>query len=222
MEKLTDQVRVSLTPPQNAVVLCFDAKNQIQALDRIQPGLPLKPGRCGTDTLGYDRHGSTALFAVLQMAAGRVIGQGYPRHRPQDFLKFHQRRDAGFPSGKDLHLLLDNDGTPGHERVRRWLKPHPRFVLHFLPTSSSWLNLIERWFAELSRKAARRGLFRSVAELQSTRAEFLRAWSAAPAPFVWSAEALLAKIARTRQQIERGSTLAPRRLPTAIKRLAQA
>lgn len=227
LEKLTDVVGVYLTPPQNAVVLCVDEKSQIQALDRTQPGLPLKPGRCGTYTHDYHRHGTTTLFAALQVAEGRVIGQCYPRHRHQEFLKFLQRLDAEFPAGKDLHLILDNYGTHGHERVRRWLKQHPRFVLHFIPTSSSWLNLIERWFAELSLKAVRRGVFHSVDELQRAITNFLAAWNAAPAPFVWTAsvEAILDKIARARQrleQIEPGSTLPKRRLPTAIKRLSQA
>ena len=157
LEKLTDVVGVYLTPPQNAVVLCVDEKSQIQALDRTQPGLPLKPGRCGTFTHDYERHGTTTLFAALQMVEGRVIGECYPRHRHQEFLRFLRRLDAEFPADKTLHLILDNYGTHGHEKVRRWLAKHPRFVLHFIPTSSSWLNLVERWFGELSQKAIRRG-----------------------------------------------------------------
>lgn len=134
---------------------------------RTQPGLPLKPGRCGTYTHDYHRHGTTTLFAALQVAEGRVIGQCYPRHRHQEFLKFLRRLDGEFPPGKTLHLILDNYGTHGHPRVRRWLQRHPRFVLHFIPTSSSWLNLIERWFAELEQKAVRRAAFRSVPEPDS-------------------------------------------------------
>ena len=223
LEKLTDVVGVYLTPPQNAVVLCVDEKSQIQALDRTQPGLPLKPGRCGTYTHDYHRHGTTTLFAALQIVEGRVIGQCYPRHRHQEFLKFLQRLDAEFPNGKALHLILDNYGTHGHVRVQRWLARHPRFVLHFIPTSSSWLNLIERWFAELSEKAVRRGVLHSVRDLQRAIAEFLAAWNAAPAPFVWTAsiESILDKIARARQrleQIEPGSSLPKRRSSTALNR----
>lgn len=204
LEKLTDVVGVYLTPPQNAVVLCVDEKSQIQALDRTQPGLPLKPGRCGTYTHDYRRHGTTTLFAALHLVEGRVIGQCYPRHRHQEFLKFLRRLDDEFPPGKELHLILDNYGTHGHPRVQRWLKRHPRFVLHFIPTSSSWLNLIERWFAELEEKAVRRGAFRSVRDLKHCIAEFLDAWNAKPVPFVWTAsvERILEKIARARHRLE--------------------
>src|SRR5271154_5613837 len=204
LEKLTDVVGVYLTPPQNAVVLCVDEKSQIQALDRTQPGLPMKPGRCGTFTHDYKRNGTTTLFAALQMVEGRVIGQCYPRHRHQEFLRFLRRLDAEFPPGKDLHLILDNYGTHGHERVQRWLTRHPRFVLHFIPTSSSWLNLIERWFAELSQKAVRRGVFRSVEEWEQAIAAFLSAWNTNPTPFVWTArvEKILEKIARARHRLE--------------------
>lgn len=204
LEKLTDVVGVYLTPPQNAVVLCVDEKSQIQALDRTQPGLPLKPGRCGTFTHDYKRHGTTTLFAALQVVEGRVIGQCYPRHRHQEFLKFLRRLDGEFPGEVTLHLILDNYGTHGHERVRRWLAKHPRFVLHFIPTSASWLNLIERWFAELSQKAVRRGVFRSVKDLQRAIQDFLTAWNANPSPFVWttSVEKLLEKIARCQRRLE--------------------
>jgi len=215
LEKLTDVVGVYLTPPQNAVVLCVDEKSQIQALDRTQPGLPLKPGRCGTFTHDYKRHGTTTLFAALQMVEGRVIGECYPRHRHQEFLRFLRRLDAEFPEATTLHLILDNYGTHGHERVRRWLAKHPRFVLHFIPTSSSWLNLVERWFEELSEKAVRRGAFHSVAELQQAIDDFLTAWNANPKPFVWSAsvEKILGKIAKCKRRLEEiqpGSTQPPR------------
>jgi transposase len=204
LEKLTDVVGVYLTPPQNAVVLCVDEKSQIQALDRTQPGLPLKPGRCGTFTHDYKRNGTTTLFAALQMAEGRVIGECYQRHRHQEFLRFLRRLDAEFPETTALHLILDNYGTHGHERVRQWLAKHPRFVLHFIPTSSSWLNLIERWFGELSQKAVRRGAFRSVADLEHAIQEFMQAWNANPTPFVWTAtvESILEKLSRCRRRLE--------------------
>lgn len=204
LEKLTDVVGVYLTPPQNAVVLCVDEKSQIQALDRTQPGLPLKPGRCGTFTHDYKRNGTTSLFAALHVLEGRVIGQCYPRHRHQEFLKFLRRLDAEFPGPVELHLILDNYGTHGHERVRRWLTKHTRFVLHFIPTSASWLNLVERWFAELSEKAVRRGAFRSVEELQQAIHEFLAAWNANPSPFIWTAtvEKILEKFTRAQRRLE--------------------
>jgi len=193
------------------VVLCVDEKSQIQALDRTQPGLPLKAGRCGTFTHDYKRHGTTTLFAALHVVEGRVIGACYPRHRHQEFLQFLRRLDAEFPEELTLHLILDNYGTHGHERVRQWLAKHPRFVLHFIPTSSSWLNLVERWFAELSQKAVRRGVFRSVADLEKAIAGFMAAWNANPTPFVWTAtvEKILEKLARCQrrlEQIQPGST----------------
>lgn len=220
LEKLTDVVGVYLTPPQNAIVLCVDEKSQIQALDRTQPGLPLKRGRCGTFTHDYQRHGTTTLFAALQVVEGRVIGQCYPRHRHQEFLKFLRKLDAEFPGKTALHLILDNYGTHGHVRVERWLKRHPRFVLHFIPTSSSWLNLIERWFAELDQKAVRRGAFRSVRDLQRAITSFLEQWNARPTPFVWTAsvERILEKIARARKRLEQiapGSTQPIQPLPSA-------
>lgn len=204
LEKLTDVVGVYLTPPQNAVVLCVDEKSQIQALDRTQPGLPLKRGRCGTFTHDYKRNGTTTLFAALNVVEGRVIGQCYSRHRHQEFLRFLQRLDGEFPAGKELHLILDNYGTHGHPRVRQWLAKHPRFVLHFIPTSSSWLNLVERWFAELSQKAVRRGVFQSVEDLEQAIARFMKEWNANPSPFVWTAsvERILEKIERCRLRLE--------------------
>lgn len=204
VEKLTDVVGVYLTPPQNAVVLCVDEKSQIQALDRTQPGLPLKPGRCGTFTHDYERNGTTTLFAALQMVEGRVIGECYPRHRHQEFLRFLRRLDDEFPKTTALHLILDNYGTHGHEHVRRWLAKHPRFVLHFIPTSSSWLNLVERWFAELNQKAVRRGAFHSVADLENAITEFMQAWNANPNPFVWTATvaSILEKLTRCRRRLE--------------------
>ena len=204
VEKLTDVVGVYLTPPQNAVVLCVDEKSQIQALDRTQPGLPLKPGRCGTFTHDYKRHGTTTLFAALQVVEGRVIGECYSRHRHQEFLRFLRRLDEEFPTGTALHLILDNYGTHSHPKVRGWLTKHPRFVLHFIPTSSSWLNLVERWFAELSQKAVRRGTFQSVEDLEHAIEEFMRSWNANPSPFIWTAtvQTILDKLERCRRRLE--------------------
>jgi len=211
LEKLTDVVGLYLNPPQQALVLCVDEKSQIQALDRTQPGLPLKKGRCGTMTHDYKRNGTTTLFAALEVLEGRVVGQCYERHRHQEFLKFLRRLDSEFPGEVPLHLVLDNYGTHKHPTVRTWLKRHPRFVPHFVPTSSSWLNLIERWFGELTGKRVRRGSFANVEELQKAIMEFLAAWNKHPKPFVWTAtvEKIQEKLARCRQtleQIEPGCT----------------
>ena len=204
LEKLTDVVGLYLNPPEKSLVLCIDEKSQIQALDRTQPGLPLKKGRCGTFTHDYVRHGTTTLFAALEILEGKVIGQCFPRHRHQEFLKFLHRLDDEFPEGLKLHLVLDNYGTHKHPKVQSWLTRHPRFILHFIPTSSSWLNQVERWFGELTQKAVRRGTFVSVAELQEAIAQFLAAWNEAPRPFVWTAtvEKIMAEIERARQKLE--------------------
>ena len=204
LEKLTDVVGLYLNPPDKSLVLCLDEKSQIQALDRTQPGLPLKKGRCGTFTHDYVRHGTTTLFAALEILEGKVIGQCFPRHRHQEFLKFLRRLDDEFPEPLKLHLVLDNYGTHKHPKVRSWLEHHPRFVLHFIPTSSSWLNQVERWFGELTQKAVRRGAFVSVAELQEAIEQFLQAWNEAPRPFVWTAtvERIMAKVERARQKLE--------------------
>lgn len=204
MEKLTDVVGLYLNPPDKSLVLCIDEKSQIQALDRTQPGLPLKKGRCGTFTHDYVRHGTTTLFAALEILEGKVIGQCFPRHRHQEFLKFLRRLDDEFPERLELHLVLDNYGTHKHPKVRSWLERHPRFILHFIPTSSSWLNQVERWFGELTQKAVRRGAFVSVAELQEAIQQFLQAWNEAPRPFVWTAtvEKIMAKVERARQKLE--------------------
>jgi transposase len=204
LEKLTDVVGLYLNPPDKSLVLCIDEKSQIQALDRTQPGLPLKKGRCGTFTHDYVRHGTTTLFAALEILEGKVIGQCFPRHRHQEFLRFLRRLDDEFPERLELHLVLDNYGTHKHPKVRSWLERHPRFVLHFIPTSSSWLNQVERWFGELTQKAVRRGAFVSVAELQEAIQQFLQAWNEAPKPFVWTAtvEKIMAKVERARQKLE--------------------
>jgi transposase/DNA-binding XRE family transcriptional regulator len=204
LEKMTDVVGLYLNPPQQAIVLCVDEKSQIQALDRTQPGLPIKKGRCGTMTHDYKRHGTTTLFAALEMLQGKVIGQCYQRHRHQEFLRFLRTLDQEFPGKVALHLIVDNYGTHKHANVRAWLKRHPRFVLHFVPTSSSWLNLVERWFGVLDDKAIRRGVFRSVADLKVAIAEFLTAWNKNPKPFVWTAtvESITEKLSRCRRTLE--------------------
>lgn len=218
LEKLTDVVGLYLNPPQQALVLCVDEKSQIQALDRTQPGLPLKKGRCGTMTHDYKRNGTTTLFAALEVLQGKVIGQCYKRHRHQEFLKFLRRLDEEFPGQTPLHLVMDNYGTHKHPKVQAWLKRHPRFVPHFVPTSSSWLNLVERWFGELTSKRVRRGAFSSVEDLQKAIGEFLDAWNENPKPFVWMAtvESIQQKLARCRQtleQIQPGCTQPRKRKP---------
>lgn len=204
LEKLTDVVGLYLNPPQQALVLCVDEKSQIQALDRTQPGLPLKKGRCGTMTHDYKRHGTTTLFAALEVLQGRVIGQCYERHRHQEFLKFLRRLDQEFPGETPLHLVMDNYGTHTHPKVQAWLTRHPRFLPHFVPTSFSWLNLIERWFGELTSKRVRRGSFGSVKDLHLAITEFLAAWNENPRPFVWTAtvESIQQKLARCRRTLE--------------------
>lgn len=216
VEKLTDVVGLYLNPPQKAIVLCVDEKSQIQALDRTQPGLPMKKGRCGTMTHDYKRNGTTTLFAALSVLDGKVIGQCHGRHRHQEFLKFLRRLDREFPGTQELHLVLDNYGTHKTPEVQSWLKRHKRFVPHFIPTSSSWLNLVERWFGELTQKAVRRGVFVSVPDLVQAIDAFLAAWNEDPQPFVWTAtlEEILKKIERARAKLESiqpGSTQPRRR-----------
>jgi transposase len=216
LEKLTDVIGLYLNPPQQALVLCVDEKSQIQALDRTQPSLPLKKGRCGTMTSDYTRHGTTTLFAALELLQGKVIGQCYQRHRHQEFLRFLRRLDQEFPPDLGLHLVIDNYGTHTQPEVQAWLRKHPRFVLHFVPTSCSWLNLIERWFGELTSKRIRRDSFHSVPDLITAIQEFLEAWNENPRPFVWRAtvESILAKLSGCRQTLERiqpGCTLPPQK-----------
>jgi transposase len=205
LEKLTDVVGLYLNPPEKAIVLCVDEKSQIQALDRTQPGLPLKKGRCGTMTHDYKRNGTTTLFAALEVAQGKVIGQCYARHRHQEFLKFLKRLDAEFSVEMKLHVVMDNYGTHKHPKVQGWLKRHPRFVPHFIPTSSSWLNLVERWFGELTGKRIRRGTFISIDNLVASIDEYLKAWNANPKPFVWTAtiESIVEKLSRCKQTLEK-------------------
>jgi len=204
LEKLTDVVGLYLNPPEKAIVLCVDEKSQIQALDRTQPSLPMKPGRAGTMTHDYKRHGTTTLFAALSMLDGSVVGQCLPRHRHQEFLKFLRTLDREFPPELDLHLILDNYRTHKHPNVEAWLAKHPRFHLHFIPTSSSWLNLIERWFRELTNKRIRRGVFHSVPDLIAAIEGYLAAHNDDPKPFVWTAEidTIMEKISRARTALQ--------------------
>jgi transposase len=196
-EKLTDVVGLYLNPPDKAIVLCVDEKSQIQALQRTQPGLPMKKGRCGTMTHDYKRHGTTTLFAALNILDGRVIGECMAKHRHQEFLRFLRRLDREFPRGTPLHLIVDNYGTHKQPKVKVWLEKHPRFTLHFTPTSSSWLNLVERWFRDLTEKRVRRGSFESAAELIAAIEDYMAVSNADPKPFVWhkSAQAILDKLA---------------------------
>ena len=205
LEKLTDVVGLYLNPPTKALVLCVDEKSQIQALDRTQPGLPLKKGRCGTMTHDYKRNGTTTLFAALEVAQGKVIGQCYARHRHQEFLKFLNHLDEEFAGDLKLHVIMDNYGTHKHPRVQSWLNRHPRFIPHFVPTSSSWLNLVERWFGELTGKRIRRGVFVSVDDLKTAIEEFLAAWNTEPKPFVWTAtvDSIVEKLTRCKQTLEK-------------------
>lgn len=199
VEKLTDVVGLYTNPPDKAIVLCFDEKPQIQALDRTQPGLPIKKGRCGTMTHDYKRHGTTTLFAALNMLDGKVVGQCLARHRHQEFLKFLRHLDSEMPKGLKLHLIVDNYSTHKHNSVNRWLASRQRrFQLHFIPTSSSWLNVVERWFRELTDKRIRRGAFASVPDLIAAIEEYRAHSNADPHVFVWKAsvESILEKIAR--------------------------
>ena len=205
LEKLTDVVGLYLNPPEKAIVLCVDEKSQIQALDRTQPGLPLKKGRCGTMTHDYKRNGTTTLFAALEVAEGKVIGQCYARHRHQEFLKFLKRLDSEFPIQIKLHVVMDNYGTHKHPKVQSWLQRHPRFIPHFIPTSSSWLNLVERWFGELTGKSIRRGIFISVDNLVAAIDEYMQAWNINPKSFIWTAtvDSIIEKLSRCKQTLEK-------------------
>jgi len=197
-EKLIDVVGLYLSPPDKAVVLCVDEKSQVQALQRTQPGLPMKKGRCGTMTHDYKRHGTTTLFAALNVLDGKVTGECMPRHRHQEFLRFLRRIDREFPKKLALHLILDNYATHKQPKVKEWLAKHPRFTLHFIPTSSSWLNLVERWFRDLTEDRLRRDSFDSVPGLITAIEEYLAVNNHDPRPFIWhaSAQAILDKIAK--------------------------
>ena len=200
-EKLIDVVGLYLNPPDKAIVLCVDEKSQIQALDRTQPGLPMKKGRCGTMTHDYKRHGTTTLFAALNVLDGTVIGTCKKRHRHEEFLSFFKELYKKMPKDVDLHVVLDNYGTHKHPSVKAWLAEHPRFILHFVPTSCSWLNMVERFFAEITNKAIRRGAFQSVGDLEETINDYLRVHNLDAKPFKWTASAasILDKVKRCRE-----------------------
>lgn len=204
MAKVRDVVGLYLNPPENALVLSADEKSQIQALDRTQPSLPIYPGRCGTMTHDYKRHGTTTLFAALEVVQGRLIGTCMPRHRHQEWLQFLRLIDRETPADLDLHLIVDNYQTHKHPKVVAWLKRHPRFHVHFIPTSSSWLNLIERWFRELTEKRVRRGVFKSVLQLVQALLDYMAHHNQNPRSFVWTAKAddILAKVQRARAVLD--------------------
>lgn len=204
LEKLTDVIGLYLNPPDKALVLCVDEKSQIQALDRTQPGLPLKKGRCGTLTHDYKRNGTTTLFAALSMLDGKVIGDCMPRHRHQEFIRFLKKIDSETPAGLNLHLIVDNYGTHKHPRVKSWIQRHPRFHLHFIPTSSPWVNMVERWFREITNKRIRRGVFRNVPELIAAIEDYMNNHNQNPRVFVWTAsvESILAKIAKCKEALD--------------------
>jgi transposase len=200
-EKLVDVVGLYLDPPEKAMVLCVDEKSQIQALDRTQPGLPMKKGRCGTVTHDYKRHGTTTLFAALNTVTGSVIGSCKKQHRNEEFLEFLKQIDRRTPKDLDLHLVLDNYGTHKHKNVKDWLAENPRFHLHFVPTGCSWLNLVERFFAQITNKRIRRGAFESVRELEAEIVDYLKIHNRDPKPFKWTATAaaILDKVNRCRE-----------------------
>jgi len=186
VEKLEDVMGLYLSPPEHALVFCLDEKTQIQALDRTQPGLPMKPGRLGTMTHDYKRNGTTTLFAALDVLKGEVIGQCMKRHRHQEFLKFLKAIDAATPQHLDVHCIADNYATHKHPKVKAWLAKHTRFHLHFIPTSSSWLNLVERWFGQITSERIRRGVFTSVDQLERAIMDYIAHNNANPKPFVWT------------------------------------
>jgi transposase len=203
-EKLIDVVGLYVNPPDKSVVLCMDEKSSVQALDRTQPSLPMTKGRAGTMTSDYKRHGTTTLFAALNVLDGTVIGQCLDRHRHEEFLKFLATVDKAVPKSLAVHMILDNYATHKHPAVTAWLAKHPRFHLHFTPTSSSWLNLVERWFREVSDKAIRRGVFHSVPDLIAAIEEYMRVHNDKPKPFVWTAtaDATLEKVRRGRVALD--------------------
>jgi hypothetical protein len=204
VEKFTDVVGLYVDPPAHAVVLSVDEKSQIQALDRTQPGLPMKPGRAGTMTHDYKRHGTTTLFAALNILDGTVIGRNMQRHRHQEFIRFLNAIEAQVPVGKVIHAIVDNYATHKHPKVRRWLARHPRWTFHFTPTSASWLNAVEGFFAKLTRQRLQRGVFRSVVDLQLAINSFVADINADPKPFVWTADPkrVLAAVKRGKQTLE--------------------
>ena len=216
-EKVIDIVGLYLNPPDHAVVLSVDEKSQIQALDRTQPGLPIKKGRAATMTHDYKRNGTTTLFAALvaatgksvtEMKSGEVVGECLPRHRAKEFIRFLKRIDAAVPKHLDVHAVCDNYKTHKTQEVEKWLKRHQRFKLHFTPTSSSWINLVERLFAEITRQRIRRGVFTSIAELETAIDAWIAERNAKPKPLVWTASAtsILEKTARARHALQQTAT----------------
>jgi len=203
MEKLEDIVALYMSPPEHALVLCCDEKSQVQALDRTQPGLPLKKGRAATMTHDYKRNGTTTLFAALNVLDGHVIGQCQPRHTHVEWLKFLKRIDRETPKDKTLHLIADNYATHKHPKVQAWLARHPRFIMHFTPTSASWLNMIERFFRDITTERLRRGVFTSVPELIKAIDEYIAHHNTNPKPFIWtkSARDILQKVIRANSRL---------------------
>src|SRR6201997_1557 len=202
IEKVRDIVGLYINPPDHALVFCVDEKSQIQALDRTQPMLPLRPGQVERRTHDYKRHGTTSLFAALELKTSRVIGQLHRRHRSQEFRRFLDTIEANVPTELEVHIVLDNYGTHKTAIIRKWFAKRPRFHVHFTPTYGSWLNLVERWFAEITNKRIRRGIFRSVKELESAIREYIDVHNEDPKPFVWTrtADEILASIARFAQR----------------------
>ena len=203
VEKLHDIVGLYLNPPEHALVLCCDEKSQVQALDRTQPGLPLKKGRAATMTHDYKRHGTTTLFAALNTLDGKLIAQCQKRHRHNEWLKFLRQIDRETPKDKTLHLICDNYATHKHPNVKRWLNRHPRFHAHFTPTSASWLNMVERFFRDLSTERLERGVFRSVPELITAIQDYVSVHNKNPKPFIWTAKAadILQKVIRANRRL---------------------
>lgn len=208
VEKVIDVVGLYLNPPEHALVLCADEKTSVQALDRTQPGLPLVRGRLGTMTHDYKRNGTTTLFAALEMTEGRIIGTCMDRHRHQEWIKFLKLIDQQTPADLDLHLIVDNYATHKHPKVKAWLKRHPRFHQHFVPTSSSWLNMVERWFRDLTDKRIRRGVFKSVADLIAAIEDYIQHHNSNSKPFVWTAKAedIIAKYRRAKAVLDKVQT----------------
>jgi transposase len=208
IEKVIDVVGLYLNPPEHARVLCADEKTSVQALDRTQPGLPIKKGRLGTMTHDYKRNGTTTLFAALEMAEGSVIATCMNRHRHQEWIKFLNLIDRQTPAELDLHLIVDNYSTHKHPKVKTWLKRYPRFHMHFVPTSSSWLNLVERWFRDLTDKRIRRGVFKSVADLIAAIQAYIDHHNQYPKPFVWTAKAedIIGKYRRAKAVLDKVQT----------------
>jgi len=208
VEKVVDIVGLYLDPPEHALVLSVDEKTQIQALDRTQKSLPIYRGRCGTMTHDYRRNGTTTLFAALDVAQGRLIGTCMSKHRHQEWIRFLKLIDAETPADLDLHLIVDNYSTHKHPKVQAWLKRHPRFHLHFTPTSSSWLNLVERWFREITEKRLRRGTFQNIEQLEAAIDAFITEHNANPQTFTWTAKAevILEKVRRARAVLDKSPT----------------